>query len=169
MKPCPACRIYNTNNAESCHQCGTPFPLTRDIWPIIIKTATAVLVVVVLAVGFYSSQKNSLTGAISAQEPAALELISSEGFPTISEKMLVEGRVRNISGVDMKKVYVVVSWFNKAGQKVESNSAPVSTIPLPDRHDTSFRVVMNKNPKMENYEISFFDASGNILRVIDTR
>lgn len=169
MKPCPECRIYNTNNAESCHQCGTPFPIARDMWPIIIKTATAVLVVVVLAVGFYSSRKSYLNGAKTAQEPAALELLSSEGFPTISEKMLVEGRVRNISGVDIKKVYVMVSWFNKAGQKVESNNAPLSTAPLPDRHDTSFRVVMNKNPDMENYEISFFDASGNILRVIDTR
>ncbi len=169
MKPCPECRIYNTNDAESCHQCGTPFPLTRDMWPIIIKALTAVLVVVVLAVGYYSSQKSSLNGAKPTYEPAALELLSSEGFPTISEKMLVEGRIRNISGVDMKKVYAMVSWFNKAGQKVESNSSPVSTIPLPDRHDTSFRVVMSKNPKMENYEISFFDASGNVLRVIDTR
>ena len=169
MKPCPACRIYNTNDAENCHQCGTPFPLARDMWPIIIKVATAVLVAVVLSVGFYSSQKSSLNGTKAAQEPAALELISSEGFPTVSEKMLVEGRVRNISGVDMKKVYVMVSWFDKAGQKVESNSAPLRTTPLLNRHDTSFRVVMSKNPQMENYEISFFNASGNILRVIDIR
>jgi hypothetical protein len=120
-------------------------------------------------VGFYATEKNSKNKAQSAQEPASLELLSSEGFPTISGKMLVEGIVKNISGKDIKKVYVMVSWFDKEGDKVESNNAPISISPFFNQRDAPFRVVMSKNANMESYEISFFDASGNILRVIDNR
>lgn len=169
MKPCPECRIYNTNEAKVCHQCGTPFHQTGDIWPIIIKAGTAVLVVIILGMGFYSSEKKSKKKAQFAQEPASLELISSEGFPTISGKMLVDGIVKNISGKDIKKIYVMVSWFDKEGNKVESNNAPIFITPLLNQRDAPFRVVMSKNADMESYEISFFDASGNILRVIDNR
>ena len=169
MKPCPECRIYNTNDAEVCHQCGTPFAREWDMLPIIIKTATAILVMVVVVMGFYTSHKSSKKTDKPTFEPASLELLSSEGFPTISGKMLVEGRIRNISGIDIKKVYAMVAWFDKKGQKVESNSVSIAPSPLSNRHDASFRVVMSKNPDMESYEISFLDASGNILRVIDNR
>ncbi len=169
MKPCPKCRIYNTNDATVCHQCGTPFSKERDPWLLVVKIGTAVLLAVVLAIGFTASRRDPGESFKLIQEPASLELLSSEGFPTVSGKTLVEGRVRNISGIGLKKVYVMVSWFDKNGNKVENTSVPIPTSPLLDRHDASFSVVMSKNPKMDSYEISFFDASGNILRVIDSR
>lgn len=169
MKPCPECRIYNTNEAKVCHRCGTPFQQAQDILPIMIKAATAVLVAIILGMGFYSGNKISKKKVQSTREPASLELLSSEGYPTVSGKMLVEGIVKNISGKDLKKVYVMVSWFDKQGNKVESNNVPISITPFLNQDDTPFRIVMSENADMESYEISFFDASGNILRVIDNR
>ena len=169
MIPCQKCRIYNTNDAAVCHQCGTPFPKKREPWLLAIKVGAAILLVVVLVIGFTVSRRDSGESFKLTQEPASLELLYSEGFPTISGKTLVEGQIRNISGINLKKVYIMVSWFDKDGKKVENTSVPISTNPLLDHQDSSFRVIMSQDPRMDSYEISFFDASGNILKVIDSR
>lgn len=169
MQACPRCRIYNTNDATVCHQCGTPFPKKREGGIIAVKIGTGILLGLLLVIGFTASRQKPGESFKLVQEPASLELLSSEGFPTVSGKTLVEGRVRNISGIDLKKVYVMVSWFDINGKKVENTSLPISISPLLDRQDSSFRVIMSQNPEMDSYEISFFDASGNILKVIDGR
>ncbi|MFQ5646732.1 MAG: hypothetical protein ACE5GM_07375 [bacterium] len=170
MKQCPHCSVYNENSASVCRVCNHSFPITRQRSLSFVRWGIIVLVLAGLsALYFWGNGRVRTSYLTRIPEGVGLELLSSAGFKTRSQEMVVEGNIKNISGKTLHKIYAIVSWYDKGKKRLSSNTAPVINLPLYDQSISPLRLVTAYKPDMESYEVSFVDASGKSFKVIDSR
>jgi hypothetical protein len=108
----------------------------------------------------------NITGTTHAPR---LELISSVGYHSMSGEMVVEGKVRNVSGDTLRDVHAVVSWYDKQGNQLLNVSSVIYLNPILSFQVSPFRVSLPHDPQMERYDISFTTPDGEVIYTRDMR
>lgn len=96
------------------------------------------------------------------KETSDLELLSwrwSEeyGYAT------AEGQVKNISKGKMENVEALVTWYDKNGDMITSNSALIEYNPILPGQTSPFKVIQSHNPAMKRATIEFKFIFGNAI------
>jgi hypothetical protein len=105
-----------------------------------------------------------LAGVSAGAGPARLAVVTSAclqvEFAGVAQ---CEGTVRNVSGVKLEGVQVIVQWLTGEGEVAAADSAPVQFDPLlPDQTSPWILVAGSYNPEFKEYRLSFEDASGPV-------
>jgi hypothetical protein len=87
----------------------------------------------------------------------------------MSGEMVVEGKVRNISGDMLENIQVVVSWYDEQGNLVSSTSSAIYLSPILSYQVSPFRVSQPHDPQMERYDLSFTTPRGEAIFTSDNR
>lgn len=164
-KKCRFCGTVHPKNATKCELCGRPLTNNRHN---LFKLITGVTLVIVLIATIYLMQKVSLdtTGSIHAPR---LELISSAGYASVSGEMIVEGKIRNIGGEMLENIQVVVSWYDKQGNKLSEVSSAIYLNYILSFQVSPFRVTQPNDSRMGSYDISFTSSQGELIYTRDMR
>jgi uncharacterized integral membrane protein len=164
-RKCSFCGHVNSGDINVCGLCGHGLNRKQDN---IIKVAIGIALLVILVVVIYNMRKVQLNFTGSAQAPR-LELISSAGYHSMNGEMVVEGKVRNISGDLLRDIQAVVSWYDKQGNKVIDASSAIYLNPVLSFQVSPFRVSLPHNAKMERYDITFKSPNGEVIYTRDAR
>ena len=164
-KKCPFCGSANPKEAVVCELCGRGLVARR--YTLVKFTIGAALIITLVSV-IYVMQKVplSVTGSLHAPR---LELVSSAGYHSMSGEMVVEGKVRNISGDMLENIQVVVSWYDKQGNQLSQTKSAIYLNPVLSFQASPFRVSLPYDPQMERYDLSFTTPQGEAIYTRDRR
>jgi hypothetical protein len=116
-----------------------------------------------------TTSKSPAAARPTPPKPAAaqLHLLSSEG--TIGEYgyNTVEGQIENISNQPIKNIEAVVTWFDKDGKFISSDSALVEYNPLLAGQTSPFKVMTRTNPEMKRFQVEFKELLGGAIKFED--
>ncbi len=164
-KRCRFCSAINPKEATVCELCGRSLSNRQHI---MVKSIIGIVLGLALIVVIYIMQKTPLYITGSSHAPR-LELISSAGYASLSGDMIVEGKVRNIGGDMLKDIQVVVSWYDKQGNKLSEAKSDIYLNPVMSFQVSPFRVSMPRNPQMGRYDIKFITRAGDAIYTRDRR
>lgn len=77
---------------------------------------------------------------------------------------IYEGQVKNISHSKLENVQAVVTWYNKNGKMITSNSALIEYNPILPGQSSPFKVIKTYNPAMERAGVEFSRLMGGTIR-----
>jgi tetratricopeptide (TPR) repeat protein len=75
----------------------------------------------------------------------------------------VEGEVKNISKRALERVQTIITWYDKDGKMVTSDTAFIEKDPIFPGHTSPFRIIKSYNPSMKTAKIEFKDIAGNSI------
>ncbi len=169
MPACPFCGHQNPDTVLICKLCRRSLRRHKNRWIRwgILLGLTILLIATVFSIEYFSHQAEMLK--IAERNKTALELLSSYGYRTRSSFMVVEGKLRNISGQKLQGVYAVVAWYDSDNQLLAKERAGLRVDPIFNYQSSLFVVKLPYKPGMERYDVSFETEDGAVLLVADTR
>ncbi len=167
MRHCPYCGHPNPDDINICTLCKRSLRRHKNRW--IRWSIVIVLSVFLIATVFLMEYLSKKPEILMPKSKAKLELISSIGYRTRASFMIVQGRVRNVSGTKLNDIFVVVSWYNKNQKLLGRNKEPLLHSALHNYQVTKFEVKVPYKKGMESYDISFETEDGAVLYSADTR
>lgn len=96
-----------------------------------------------------------------------LEILSWSWSNSSDSYVEATGLVKNVSGVTMNYVKVIVNWFTKSGTFITYDDAYIEYKPLMPNQESPFRVIVPYNPLMAKASIKF-SMGGEQLRTFQT-
>lgn len=144
-------------------------------WVGVLAMVLSVFEMFVVLSTFQSCSRNlsSIGGNYEISEQMStgpkLELLSSRGYQSSIGHMTVEGQVKNITDKNLRRVQVVVQWYDKDGNFITSDEALIDYNPILPRQTSPFDVITTYNPQMENYTVNFKEFFGTTINTKDSR
>lgn len=104
-----------------------------------------------------------------APEPReSLALLSSTGYDEY-DFQITEGQVKNITDAPIRRIEAVVTWLDKGGGFITSDSAMIKFDPILPGQTSPFRITTTRNPAMSKYRVEFKQILGGTISVRDDR
>ncbi len=75
----------------------------------------------------------------------------------------VEGEVKNISKGALERVQAIITWYDKDGNMITSDSTFIEKDPILPGHTCPFQVIKFYKPSMKTAKIEFKDMAGNSI------
>ena len=75
-----------------------------------------------------------------------------------------EGQVKNVSSLKLENVQAVVTWYDKNGNMITSDSALIEYNPILPGQSSPFKVMKTYNPAMEKAGVEFSHLMGGTIR-----
>ncbi len=101
--------------------------------------------------------------------PQQVALISAFLRSTQSGSWNVVGRVENISGDELRDVWVLTQLFGDFGDFLTFEEVPLCLNPFPPGESVPFKIIFEGDLNVQRVAIAFKSASGRALGVIDRR
>jgi hypothetical protein len=75
-----------------------------------------------------------------------------------------EGQVKNISGIKLKNVQAVVTWYDRNDNMITSSGALIEYNPILPGQSSPFKVMKTYNPAMQKAAVEFSHLMGGTIR-----
>jgi len=191
MRTCPECgKVVREPTAQFCPYCGVGLSTSPATLLLVQKPtrqlAKRFIMLLLLAIGLVivisglvhvvqsgrEVAPSFMSGPISESRPpdAQLALLSMRSErPLWGRHFVFEGEVENISGSSLEDVVVVVSVYDDDPSLITSDEAPIEYATLLPGQTSPFKVMIDYNPEVEYYKVTFKHLLGDTIPTRDDR
>jgi hypothetical protein len=132
----------------------------------VIGIAVAICVFGILGLALLGAM---IGDSVAVSNQPSLALLSTTGGDGGYGYHVVNGEVKNLSAVPLKRVVAVVSWYDGGGRLITSDTAMVEYNPIMPGQTSPFKTMTRSNPLMYSFKMGFTQMGGGTLTVDDQR
>lgn len=170
LKKCKECGKEISSDAKVCPNCGKKQPnIRRNIGCLILFAIFLIPFLIII----YSSKKvpqkpvsrakkDLIVSKPELKSQPKLELLEWS-WRTEYDYAIVEGRVKNVSDINLKNVEAVIVFKTKDGNFITSSTALIEYNPILPSQVSPFKVMEKYNPAMDTANIDFKTLFGGTI------
>jgi hypothetical protein len=172
---CRECGHKISTKATYCPHCGASphkISMESEIRLIILLVTLVIALVVATKMPIV---RNIFAGNWSKKESvfsfpvASLQINYSQSYKPVADRIAVTGEVKNLDSITLPDVEVIVKWYDKYGNLVNTDTDRIQAQPLYAGRVSSFEVISVYQEDMIDYELSFRTLSGGDIATIKKR